>query len=358
MIEKIFNLFRSYSEAVLGIQNQEIVFFNPAAEELIPNIKYGPADFLPSEVLGKCGSNFVASFDLGNNTIEASGSTIDDLAILRLFPKKCASDENLALLDNVNYQMRDALSVMSMSSSFLSAAIDKLERPDLQNYMSILMQNYYKLARISENLTSFTQMTTSSYNFSPSNIDVVKFLKDLLSTLDVLSEKLSVKISFETTESSHIIGLDGGKFAQMLLNLLSNSIKYTDPGGTIVVSFSTHKDKVIIGVKDTGSGIPLNHLQASITKHSQERKTSDVLGGIGIGLSLASNIARLHGGSLLMESIEGKGTSVKITLPDKTVSSNLVREDISPSLDIDIHQIYTQLADALPSDLFNPKYLD
>lgn len=385
MIEKLSNLFRFYREAVLGIRDYEIVFFNPAAQELFGemHIRCRADLFFSSEILDRCGTGFAASESVKGRPLKISGSNIDDISVFILSPDRGINEDYAGMLASVNFQMRESLAVLSVSLDLLSSAIERLERPDMEGHMSITLHNYYKLSRIAQNLTLYTDLATgiisdtesasspapatpsassasyaSSASFAPKNTDVVALLSELTSTVSGLIKAQSITLSFECKEVSHITAVDRGTFSLMILNLLSNSLKNTGPGGLIVVSLKSSKGKIIISVSDTGKGIPPERLYSSLGKLDEELRPSDISSGLGLGIPVVSRIASLHGGSLLMESREGRGTSVNITIPDKVVDSNLLRENILDTGNVGMQNIYTQLADVLPSEAYSFKYLD
>lgn len=363
MVEKLSDLFFFYNDAVLGIREKKIVFFNPATRKILSGIEVGcQADmFFSSEVLGKCGGGFAASVNINSRPMRISGSAIDDIAVFILSPENGLDSEHAGMIESINFQMRESLSVLSVSLELLSSAIERLERPDMESHMSITLHNYYKLSRIAQNLSTYTDITgdnSANISFSPKNTDVVALLSELISTIRSLTKAQSVSLSFECKESSHIVAVDREKFTQMILNLLSNSLKNVDMSGSIVVSFKASKGKIIIGVSDTGKGIPPNQLYSVLGKFDEEQAHSDISIGKGLGLSVAAHIANLHGGSLLVESREGVGTTISITVPDKVVSSELLRENILDTESAGIRNIYTQLSDVLPSEAYSHKYLD
>ncbi|CCX37951.1 gHKL domain protein [Clostridium sp. CAG:1013] len=98
----------------------------------------------------------------------------------------------------------------------------------------------------------------------------------------------------------------------MFINIIDNALKYTSPGGTITVSSREDDGWVRVHISDTGCGIPAEHLPNVKKKFY---KANQLVRGSGIGLAVADEIVRLHGGTLEIDSQEGVGTSVTISLP-------------------------------------------
>ena len=105
---------------------------------------------------------------------------------------------------------------------------------------------------------------------------------------------------------------DVDRLRQVFVNIIDNALKYTSPGGTITVSSREDSGWVRVSIRDTGCGIPAEHLPNVKKKFY---KANQLVRGSGIGLAVADEIARLHGGSLDIQSQEGVGTTVTISLP-------------------------------------------
>jgi PAS domain S-box-containing protein len=105
------------------------------------------------------------------------------------------------------------------------------------------------------------------------------------------------------------------KLKQVLLNIFSNAIKFTPPGGKIFVRVSLTSTQAVISVSDTGVGIPAADIKRVALPFVQATSLSRKYGGSGLGLSIARQLCTLHGGRLAIRSVEGKGTTVRISLP-------------------------------------------
>jgi signal transduction histidine kinase len=111
---------------------------------------------------------------------------------------------------------------------------------------------------------------------------------------------------------------DERKLRQVLFNLLSNAVKFTPPGGRVDVSAHLTGGLVEVSVIDTGSGIAPEDQARIFEEFQQARRTNDGdrLDGTGLGLALARKFVELHGGRLWVESIPGKGSIFRFTLPE------------------------------------------
>ncbi len=110
--------------------------------------------------------------------------------------------------------------------------------------------------------------------------------------------------------------VDGLKIRQVLLNILSNAVKFTDKGGRVLLRMERREGEAIISVTDTGIGIPAGHI-AKLGRPFEQvaSQFSKSQGGSGLGLAISRSLVEMHGGTLEIESVEGEGTTVRLTLP-------------------------------------------
>ena len=132
------------------------------------------------------------------------------------------------------------------------------------------------------------------------------------------------RIAFDLQASGFVLRADERALKQMLLNLVTNAIKFTPEGGRVTVSASADDKAVQIRVEDTGCGMTLKQVAQSREKFGQANKPDQPHGeGTGLGLNVTSALAELHGGDLLVDSVPGEGTLVTIALPPERLLDHL-----------------------------------
>jgi PAS domain S-box len=218
----------------------------------------------------------------------------------------------------------------------------------LNKYHKMMKQNCYRLVRLVNNLIDLSKFDSGYLKINLSNQNIVSIVEDIsLSVVDYI-ENRGLTIIFDTDFEEKVIAIDVDKLERIILNLLSNSIKFTDSGGTIYVNVNDQGEKVVISVKDTGIGIPADKLPSIFDRFSQVDKTlTRNKEGSGIGLSLVKTLVEMHGGTVSISSVEGKGTEINIELPAVTVEgesdtaiSNLGRNNIE-KINIEFSDIYS-----------------
>ena len=107
---------------------------------------------------------------------------------------------------------------------------------------------------------------------------------------------------------------DPTRLEQVLVNLIHNAIKFTNPGGEVILSAQRETEYVCFSVKDTGAGIPAEDLERIFERfYKVDHARSS--GGTGLGLSIARHIVEAHGGKIWAESVEGRGSTFHFTIP-------------------------------------------
>ncbi|MGL5868800.1 sensor histidine kinase, partial [Clostridium chrysemydis] len=129
------------------------------------------------------------------------------------------------------------------------------------------------------------------------------------------SERENIKLTVKNNTKNLVFPLDVNRFKQVMINILDNSFKFTQEEGNVTVNFSEDENNLIVSVKDDGCGIPKEELERVLEKFF---KGSNANSNTGIGLSIADEIVRLHGGVLEISSELYKGTEIIISIPKES----------------------------------------
>jgi signal transduction histidine kinase len=147
-------------------------------------------------------------------------------------------------------------------------------------------------------------------------VDLRVAVSDCVGLMEARAKLAGLTLVADLPAEPEVLQADGRAIRQIVLNLLSNAIKFTPSGGTVSVHLGRGEGKVTLAVRDTGVGIAAKDLPRLGIPFEQVRHSPDVAhSGTGLGLALVSALAQKHGGSMKIESEEGAGTLVTITLP-------------------------------------------
>jgi signal transduction histidine kinase len=178
-----------------------------------------------------------------------------------------------------------------------------------------------------------------------SNVDIVEVIRSIIHSISAYVTSKELSIIFETNVEEKIIACDPYKIERIMLNLISNAIKFCNLNDEIFVTILSKDDTVEIIVRDTGSGIDKQHLDKIFKRFYQENKSlSRNAEGSGIGLSLIKSLVELHGGTISVESEINKGSTFKFILPAITTENQSSKRQLI-SLNNKIETIRIEFSD-------------
>lgn len=361
MLEKLSKVFDIINDAVIIVQNHEIVYSNHAAKSFLPdgveNVYL--EDIIPSQLLEHEADTFVGAAAINGNNINVSVSCIDDYRIFCFIPFEQEDEIEIdQYLFSVSLALNHSLSVWKMAYDLLTPHIENLEDEKLDQYMAILHRVYFSLMRIANNNRTISDILRDDGYLQLSEIDIVAMCREIIESLSVLLIDRGVNLQFESSVNSLLIVSDCEMIEQMILNLLSNSLKATEPGNKIILSILMAGQRIILQVTDTGKGIPSDLLLKVWNKGMLQKKTTDCNYSTGTGLSVVQHIARLHGGSAVLESHVGEGTKVTVMLPLVAKNRDHMNHCVTNIKTRNMTQILTELSDVLDYKFYSYKFMD
>ncbi|MEK6266880.1 MAG: HAMP domain-containing histidine kinase, partial [Clostridium sp.] len=176
--------------------------------------------------------------------------------------------------------------------------------------------------------------------------DIVVIVEDIVMSVTNFTDVKGINIIFDTDMEEYIIACDPEAIDRIVLNLISNAIKFSEVGDEIFVTIKDKNEFVEISVKDNGIGIEDKNLDMIFERFNQvDKSLSKNSEGTGIGLSLVKSIAELHGGSINVESEFGKGSKFTVKLPSRKIlqESNLYTSKLpikNENIRVELSDIY------------------
>lgn len=260
--------------------------------------------------------------------------------------------ERTEFFSNISHEFKTPLNVILGSIQLLENMKDSNSLEDsghIFRYISIMKQNCYRLLRLINNLIDINKADSKFLEARFRNHDIINIIEDITLSVADFGKNKGLKIIFDTEVEEKVIACDVDKIERIMLNLLSNSIKYTGPSGKIFVNICDKNSKISISIKDTGIGIPKEKLKTIFDRFEQiDSSLRRRKEGSGIGLSLVKSFVELHQGKIWAESKIGSGTQFFIELPAKQIyeeESNCHYTDYSSNLveriNIEFSDIYS-----------------
>jgi signal transduction histidine kinase len=189
--------------------------------------------------------------------------------------------------------------------------------------LAIIKYNCYRLLRLTNNLLELSKAEAGYLKLNAIYCNLTLLTEEIVNSVMPYSEQRKIDLLFKSSDDAVFACVDIEKFERIILNLLSNSIKFTEPGGTICVSVSSNNGFAEVTVDDTGSGIPKEMQENIFNKYKQSGcKPLIENEGSGIGLSLVKSYINLHNGNIRVSSEPGHGSRFQIDLPVSQESAN------------------------------------
>jgi signal transduction histidine kinase len=174
-----------------------------------------------------------------------------------------------------------------------------------------------RLIRLVNDLLVLSRADSEALNLQRHPVDLPQLVRATLSRLEPQAEARGVVCRVKTSPDTPLVWADPDRIEQVLVNLLDNAIKYSRPGGTVMVIVAGDQGQPVrVQVQDEGVGIPAEDLgRVGHRFYRADKARSRTEGGSGLGLAIAQALVQAHGGQLWLESQEGQGTLVTFTLP-------------------------------------------
>jgi len=232
----------------------------------------------------------------------------------------------IKFLTNLSHEFRTPLSL-------IIGPIDKLltekSGAEIAGPLNMIKRNTRRLLNLVNQILDFRKMEDQELRLNRSQGDMVSFIKEVLEPFNDLSERKQIQLVFKCRFNYFYTLFDQDKIERVLFNLLANAFKFTPVGGTISLeleksdpSIDTAETTLVIRVSDTGIGISEENKERIFERFFQIDTTAAILNqGSGIGLSIAKEFVKMHGGNIVVESELGRGSSFVITLPFPTMEA-------------------------------------
>ena len=339
----LISLFRMSRDAVCLVKGGTVIHANAAAARLFGRSPEGERlerllPELPTELEEDC----VTAAQFGGVTHTVTAVCQGDVRIITVPVQEKGAAVPAAALT----ALRSAAFRLRVSIDRLAA--DKKDDP----YTDILYHSYYSLLQRIGQLADCSALQRGDMACRMQTLDLAALVRELTESVAFFAAERKAEIRCRVPEEVCPVRGDAEKLQQLLLILLSNSLLHTPEGGHITVGLTRSGRQYILSVDDDGAGIAPEDMAYAFTVRDDDQPDS-ALSGAGMGLYIAHALARLHGGTVVLQSREGSGTRVRLTLP---AEENLSLRDSEPFRSRGPELILTELADVLPSGAYKAKY--
>ncbi len=215
---------------------------------------------------------------------------------------------------NVSHELRTPITTIK---SYAETILDMAEEESAEaSFVKVIETEADRMAKIVSQLLTLSRLDNSATVLDKNVFDLSKMVEGVVDKLTLTANNHKLELSFVSKgETKNFFG-DKDRLEQVVINIVSNAIKYTPEGGKVQVVCGTGFAEAFVRVIDNGIGIPKKDLPRVFERfYRVDKARSRESGGTGLGLAIAKELVELHGGKINIESRENKGTEVTITLP-------------------------------------------
>lgn len=222
---------------------------------------------------------------------------------------------------NISHEFKTPLNIILGTEQLITKNIEQgricyNDGINLKKHMKSIKQNSYRLLILINNLIDITRVDNGYYKLSLGNYNIISIIEDIAMSVSQYAEYKGIELIFDTEVEESIVACDPDKMERIVLNILSNAIKYTPENGEIKVNIKDGKDKIRVSIKDSGIGIPSEKIDIIFERYGQAHSSIESrCEGSGIGLSLVKSLVEMHGGSISAYSEVGKGSEFIFDIP-------------------------------------------
>ncbi|TVQ02949.1 MAG: hybrid sensor histidine kinase/response regulator [Balneolaceae bacterium] len=283
----------------------------------------------------------------------------EDLSNEKLITEKQAeqlkqlSYEKNRLFANISHEFRTPLTLTIGPLQDLYNGLHGHLSAEVLDQIGLGIQNSKRLLRLVNQLMDLSRLENKKVGLVLKAGNLNQYLKTIAKPFQYASVMKKITFHLLLPESPLFAMFDPGHFDKVVGNLISNAIKFTPENGTVTLHAIKDGDNIKIAVKDTGPGIDPDHQEKLFDRFYQVQK-SELLPGTGIGLSIAKELAELHGGSLSVESEVGNGSTFTVQIPalePEEKVPGMEFEEIQPSTHLD--NLFTMDVADLPAPANN-----
>lgn len=245
-----------------------------------------------------------------SNRVERDGQMRDRI---RQLEEKSALQADF--LSVASHELRAPLTSLVGYAELLEENLADVLSEDQANFVRHLHDNALRLQRIVDDILDFTRYETGTFHLALQAVDMREIVQDALDCLERQLQAAGIELDWVPPTDPVSLTADAVRLGQVLLNFLSNALKFTARGGRITVTVKNVGGKVRVEVRDTGIGISRSHLSKLFDKFYQVNPKRADRKGIGLGLAICKTLVEAHGGQIGVRSRPGRGSTFWFTVP-------------------------------------------
>jgi PAS domain S-box-containing protein len=220
-------------------------------------------------------------------------------------------------LSRVTHDLQSPLSSISSALEMLTEVAGERLSEDENNFLNISLRNSRRLSEMIRGILDFSKLHAGKISVHPEPVQLCPILEEAVDSLMPWARTKGITLALKSCSPDAKVMADSPRIVQVITNLVSNAVKSTPTGGSILVAAAraaTPDPSVVIGVRDTGPGISKEDMP-KIFQRFVQLESSGPREGVGLGLAIVKEFVALHGGKTWVESEHGHGATFYFTLP-------------------------------------------
>lgn len=335
------------------LQNRRLVFANAAARAILGEncVGKGIRELFGDEVAEVQAPHFVAAVPVSGRSRLLRFSREGGMQVV-FFSRP---EADAALLSDAGLQaLRSGLMNMNLASGAGQRLAEERNDPALTQCFRRMNREYYKLSRLLANISAARDVLAGELPASFCAIDLGALISDLTDSVSILRPDVAIDLA---VDKRVLLWADPQLLELLMMNLISNCLIHAEGLRRIQIELNAPGDRVYLSVRDDGAGIAPEKMSTLFHRFRADLGLNELSLGAGLGLTVIRGIAEAHGGALMLESREGMGTMVRVSL-SRTLGGNAkLCEELKPYTS-SMERLLTGLAPCLPDECFGGKYLD
>ena len=323
------------NEGVVAISSeQEVVRINDTGRRLLSidrRIPFG-LEFLPREpnlraaiqLALKGTATQPEEITIGEATLSLTARPLINggavLALFDLTPIRKLEAVRRDFVANVSHELRTPLTIVGgFAETLQDPGIPAEKRAE---FARTILSNTQRMQRIVDELLDLSRIETGHWKPLPQQVRIADLAREVFERLNASIKSKQVSVETSIGPGADTIYADRTALEQILVNLVENSLRHTGAGGRITIETVRQGRGTALAVRDTGTGIPPEHLPRIFERfYRADSGRSREAGGTGLGLAIVRHLVEAHGGSVSAESVPGSGTTIRMLFPENVTAS-------------------------------------
>ena len=215
------------------------------------------------------------------------------------------------IVANVSHELRTPLtSIIGFIKGILDGVISK---EDENKYLSIAYDEANRLKELTKDIVDIAKLESGNTKLYREDFVLNNLVEDVYVELEELIKEKNLEFILDEKDKDIMVNADKARIRQVLINVINNSMKFTNEG-YIKIEISKYMNKAKIVISDTGIGIQKDKISYLFNKFYTANDYGNATSGAGLGLNIVKNIIDMHNGSITIDSVVNKGTTVSIML--------------------------------------------